>query len=82
MIAQAILPPIPAPVPTTTPVVMPRPPMLLTVPQVASELGVSVAKAKELVARGEIRSVKLDKCRRVRYEDLADYVAQLRDGWA
>lgn len=79
MIAQAILPPAPVAVPTVAPVIMPRPPLLLTVPQVADELGVSVSVAKQLVARGTVPSVKLNGCRRIRYDALAEYVSHLQD---
>lgn len=52
-------------------------PMLLTVEQVAEQLGISVSKAWQLVSGGEIPSVNVGRTRRIRPEDLADFVAGL-----
>ncbi len=55
--------------------------MLLKVPEVADRLGMSRAKVYELMASGELRSVRIHGCRRVRTSDLLDFVAQLDEGW-
>lgn len=55
--------------------------MLLKVPEVAARLGMSRAKVYELMASGALRSVRLDGARRVRTEDLLDFVAQLDGRW-
>lgn len=51
--------------------------LLLTVPEVASLLRLSRAKVYELIARGDLVSVKIDGARRVRRVDLERYVATL-----
>ncbi len=56
-------------------------PILLKVPEVAARLGMSRAKVYELMASGVLRSVRIDGCRRVRTEDLSDFVANLDDRW-
>lgn len=53
------------------------PSLLLTVDEVAVALRISKSYAKKLVAAGEVRSVKVGRCRRIRTEDLSAYVAQL-----
>jgi excisionase family DNA binding protein len=55
--------------------------MLLKVPEVAVRLGMSRAKVYELMARGALRSVRVDGCRRVRADDLVNFVANLEDQW-
>ena len=55
-------------------------PLLLTVDDVASQLRCSLSYAHRLVARDQIRSVKLGKARRVRASDLGDFVDGLLDG--
>jgi excisionase family DNA binding protein len=49
--------------------------LLLTLTEVADELRVSRPTVERWVGRGEIPSVKLGTCRRVRSEDLARWVA-------
>jgi excisionase family DNA binding protein len=49
--------------------------LLLTLTEVADELRVSRPTVERWVGRGEIPSVKLGTCRRVRSEDLAQWVA-------
>lgn len=51
--------------------------VLLKVERVAEELQVSVSTAKRLLARGDIRSVKVGGARRVRRDDLNEYVRSL-----
>lgn len=51
--------------------------LLLRVPEVAENLGISRAKVYELMAAGELRSVKIGGCRRVRASDLVAYVDEL-----
>ena len=54
-------------------------PRLLTVIEVAGVLGVGRSKVYELLYRGELKSVKIGSCRRVRYSDLGDFVRYLDD---
>jgi excisionase family DNA binding protein len=51
--------------------------MMLKVPEAAAQLGISRAKLYELIASGAITTVKLDRCRRIRVEDLRKFVAGL-----
>lgn len=51
--------------------------LLMRVPEVAAQLGISRAKVYELMAAGRIPSVKIDGCRRVRSTDLDDYIGSL-----
>lgn len=51
--------------------------LLLRVHEAAERLGVSRAKFYELIARGAVRTVKIDGSRRVRVADLRDFVQQL-----
>ncbi len=53
----------------------------MKVPEVAERLGMSRAKVYELMASGTLRSVRVDGCRRVRTDDLRDFVAQLDERW-
>jgi excisionase family DNA binding protein len=55
--------------------------MLLKVPEVAARLGMSRAKIYELMAAGALRSVRVDGCRRVRTDDLTEFVAGLDERW-
>jgi excisionase family DNA binding protein len=54
---------------------------LLKVPEVAFRLGISRAKVYELLAAGELRSVRLAGSRRVRSVDLDDFIAGLDESW-
>jgi excisionase family DNA binding protein len=51
--------------------------LFVRVPEVAENLGISRAKVYELMAAGELRSVKIGGCRRVRASDLVEYVEAL-----
>jgi len=51
--------------------------LLLTVPEAAGLLGISRSKAYELIASGELHSVRIGTCRRVPRQALAGYVEQL-----
>lgn len=51
--------------------------LLLKVPEAAAQLGVSRAKLYELIAAGTLPSVRFDGCRRIRSEDLREFVAHL-----
>ena len=51
--------------------------LLLKVPEVAQRLGISRAKVYELIAGGQLPSVKIGGCRRVRSRDLAAFVNDL-----
>jgi excisionase family DNA binding protein len=51
--------------------------MLYRVSEVAGFLGISRGKAYQLINTGELRSVKIGGCRRVRVDDLREYVATL-----
>jgi excisionase family DNA binding protein len=55
--------------------------LLLKVPDVAQQLGVSRAKVYELMSRGLLPSVKVDGCRRIRSEDLRAFTANLETSW-
>lgn len=52
--------------------------LLLDVHEVAARLSVSRATAENLIYTGELRSVKVRRCRRVAVEDLEGYIQQLR----
>lgn len=51
--------------------------LLLTVREAADMLGIGRSKAYELLARGELRSVYIDGCRRVPAHAVEEYVARL-----
>jgi excisionase family DNA binding protein len=51
--------------------------LLLTVEQAARELQIGRTKMFDLIARGEVISVKVHGQRRVPYEELAAYVKRL-----
>lgn len=51
--------------------------LLLRIPEVADRLALSRAKVYELIASGQLRTVQIDGCRRVRTDDLVEYVAGL-----
>ena len=50
---------------------------LLTVAEVAEVLGVGRSKLYELIARGAIQSVKVDRCRRFRQSDVERFIRAL-----
>jgi excisionase family DNA binding protein len=52
--------------------------LLLKIPEVAENLGISRAKVYELMAAGDLPSVKIGGCRRVRAVDLVAYVESSR----
>jgi excisionase family DNA binding protein len=52
-------------------------PLLIKIPDAAAQLGVSRAKLYELIATGALPAVKVDGCRRIRTQDLYDFVARL-----
>ena len=54
-----------------------EPDHLLTAVEAAAVLGIGRSKLYELVARGAVRSVKLDRCRRFRRSDLDRYIRSL-----
>jgi excisionase family DNA binding protein len=53
-------------------------PRLLTVPQAAEHLGVSRSKLYELIAAGEITTVRVGRARRIAPADLASFIAARR----
>jgi excisionase family DNA binding protein len=55
-------------------------PLLYRVRQAAAMLGLGPSKTWELIARGELESVKIDGARRVPHEAILDYVKRLRQG--
>ena len=55
-------------------------PLLYRVPQAAAMLGLGPSKTWELIARGELESVKIDGARRVPREAIESYVRHLREG--
>lgn len=52
-------------------------PLLLTVEEAGAALGVGRTLMFELIARGDIRTVRVGRLRRVRPDDLDAYVAAL-----
>lgn len=48
--------------------------MVFTVKELAAELKISLSLAYRLVASGEIASYRVASCRRVRQEDIDDYL--------
>lgn len=55
-------------------------PLLYRVNEAATMLSLGSSKTWELIARGELESVKIDGARRVPAEAIADYVRRLREG--
>ncbi|GEM_PF-1074950 len=53
--------------------------LLLRIPEVAEQLGLSTGKVRGLIARGELESIKIDKSRRIPIGALEEYVARLRN---
>lgn len=51
--------------------------LLLTVNEVAESLGLSRSKTYDLISKGQIRSVKLGRSRRITAEALAEFVEDL-----
>ena len=51
--------------------------MFVWVSEVAGLLGISRGKAYQLINSGELRSVKIGGCRRVRVDDLREYLDRL-----
>jgi excisionase family DNA binding protein len=54
---------------------------LMKVPDVVARLGVSRAKVYELMASGELRSVRVGGSRRIHSEDLDRFIAELDAAW-
>lgn len=54
-----------------------EPPRLLTVEQFADRIAVSRATAYRLVGTGELRSLKVGRCRRIPAEAVEEFVARL-----
>jgi excisionase family DNA binding protein len=52
-------------------------PLLYTAEQAAERLGVGLTTTKALIKSGELRSVKILRCRRVPAEALREYVQRL-----
>lgn len=52
---------------------------LLTVVEVARTLAIGRSSVYELMYRGDLKSVKIGGCRRIRYSDLGEYVRFLDD---
>jgi excisionase family DNA binding protein len=55
-------------------------PLLYRVREAAAMLGLGPSKTWELIARGELESVKIDGARRVPHEAIVSYVRRLREG--
>ncbi|WP_019872985.1 excisionase family DNA-binding protein [Sporichthya polymorpha] len=53
--------------------------LLLTVEEAGAALGVGRSLMYELIARGEIQTVRVGRLRRVRPDDLRDYVTSLTE---
>ena len=58
------------------------PPVLLTISATCERLSLGRTKVKELVACGELESVKIDRSRRVVAESVDAYVERLRQAAA
>lgn len=54
------------------------PPLLATLDEAARSLGLGLTKTKQIVASGELKSVKVGRSRRVAWSDLQSYVEGLR----
>ncbi|WP_020580010.1 helix-turn-helix domain-containing protein [Actinopolymorpha alba] len=54
--------------------------LLLRVPEAAQRLSLSRAKVYELIKAGVLPSVRIDRARRIRVDDLRAYVASLNVG--
>lgn len=54
--------------------------LLLTVEEAAQELSIGRSLLYEHLLRGDVPSVKLGRCRRIRRSDLEDFVAALAGG--
>jgi excisionase family DNA binding protein len=52
--------------------------MVFTVKELAAELKISLSLAYKLVADGEIASYKVASCRRVKAEDIEEYLERQR----
>jgi excisionase family DNA binding protein len=52
--------------------------LLYTTEEAAASLGIGVTKAKELIASGDLRSIKIGRLRRITKNALSEYVV-LRD---
>lgn len=52
---------------------------LLTVVEVARTLAIGRSSVYELMYKGDLKSVKIGGCRRIRYSDLGEYVRYLDD---
>ena len=52
--------------------------MLLRVSEAAESLGLSESKVRELIAYGELETVKIGRSRRIPYEAVESFIAQLR----
>lgn len=55
--------------------------VLLKVPQVMARLGLGHTKVYDLMASGELRSVKVGRSRRVPSEELDRFIADLDGDW-
>lgn len=53
------------------------PRLLYTVEETAAQLAIGVTKAKDLIASGDLRSVRVGRLRRVTASSLAEYVQVL-----
>ena len=63
---------------TTAPATKPSR-MLLTIPEVAAELGCGRDTVYALISRGDLPSVHIGKLRRIRLTDLTTYVDSLTE---
>lgn len=56
---------------------MSQSPVLIDIPTAAASLGIGTTKCKELVASGELRSVKIDRRRLIPADEPAAYLERL-----
>jgi excisionase family DNA binding protein len=52
--------------------------LLYRVPEAAESLGLSRAKVNQLIAKGDLASIKIDGARRIPSDDLRGFVDRLR----
>jgi excisionase family DNA binding protein len=59
---------------------VPDEPLTCSVAAAAAKLGIGKSKVAELIARGDIESIKIDNARRIPHTAIAAYVQRLAEG--
>lgn len=70
--------PAPLQVPPSEVEAVPWEPLLFTVDEAARRLSIARSNVYRHMARGELRSVSIGRCRRIALEDLNEFVRRLR----